>query len=62
MERKTLERRMIGLNNYLICITQPSLLASKPGLAALVSTFLQRGEYRPEAHISKTVRILFLFI
>ncbi|XP_014290688.1 sorting nexin-13 isoform X2 [Halyomorpha halys] len=61
MERKTLERRMIGLNNYLICITQPSLLASKPGLTALVSTFLQRGEYRPEAHISKTLDSLFRF-
>ena len=58
MERRTLERRMIGLNNYLVCITQPSLLGSKPGLTALLLAFLHRGEYRPEAHISKTVRIL----
>lgn len=61
MERKTLERRMIGLNSYLNCVTQASLLASKPGLATLLSAFLQRGDYKPEAQISKTLDTLFRF-
>ncbi|BES92879.1 Sorting nexin C terminal [Nesidiocoris tenuis] len=59
MERKTLERRMMHLNNYLRSLFTPGVLASKPGLIPILLYFLGPTDYRQTSNFSSTLDSLF---
>ncbi|KAF6204595.1 hypothetical protein GE061_018755 [Apolygus lucorum] len=61
MERKTLERRMMHLNNYLRSLFNPGVLASKPGLIPILLYFLGPTDYRQTSNFSSALDSLFRF-